>query len=115
MGEANISQIMKSIKGNSSCDINRIMNPFLEGEVPEPRLQEIYKGRRKKFFELKSKFRQKHPNPILSFTKFMWQKSFHDHVIRNEKDHETHLRYIEYNPLKHNMPEGWRFWGFRIN
>jgi len=29
-----------------------------------------------------------------------WQKSFYDHIIRNETDHQTIWEYIENNPLK---------------
>ena len=29
----------------------------------------------------------------------IWQKSFHDHIIRNREDYEEHLRYIYENPL----------------
>jgi hypothetical protein len=32
--------------------------------------------------------------------KFQWQKSFYDHVIRNEKSLENLRQYIIYNPLK---------------
>ena len=35
--------------------------------------------------------------------KSIWQKSFHDHIIRNRKDYEEHLRYIYENPLR------WRY------
>lgn len=108
--KANISEIMRSLKSNVSCDINRIMNPTLEGEVTAPRLQGIY-GNRMKFFDLKTQFHQKYSTPhTIPFPKFQWQRSFHDHVIRNEKDFENHMKYIEKNPLKHAMPEGWRWW-----
>lgn len=30
----------------------------------------------------------------------IWQRSFHDHIIRDESDYIEHLRYIEENPLK---------------
>lgn len=30
----------------------------------------------------------------------MWQRSYYDHVIRDEKDYLHHLEYIENNPLK---------------
>lgn len=30
----------------------------------------------------------------------MWQKSFHDHIIRDEKDYHDHCRYIDENPAK---------------
>ena len=32
--------------------------------------------------------------------KFRWQKSFHDHIIRNDKSLENLRQYIMYNPLK---------------
>ena len=30
----------------------------------------------------------------------IWQKSFHDHVIRNQRDYEMIWNYIEGNPMK---------------
>jgi REP element-mobilizing transposase RayT len=30
----------------------------------------------------------------------IWQKSFHDHIIRNREDYEEHLRYIYENPMR---------------
>ena len=30
----------------------------------------------------------------------VWQRSFHDHVIRNQKGYERIWQYIEYNPVK---------------
>ena len=30
----------------------------------------------------------------------IWQKLFFDHIIRNERDYEEHVRYIYENPLK---------------
>lgn len=110
--KANISEVMRSLKTSVSCDINRIMNPYLESEVPAPRFHKIYESRLR-FFELKKQFHQKYPHPSkVPFPKFKWLRSFHDHVIRNEKDFETHMRYIEYNPIKHKMPDNWRWWGF---
>ena len=34
------------------------------------------------------------------FEKKLWQKSFYDHIIRDENDYLTHWRYIEENPMK---------------
>ena len=31
----------------------------------------------------------------------IWQKSFHDHIIRNEQDYKEICRYIEENPLNY--------------
>ena len=30
----------------------------------------------------------------------IWQKSFHDHIIRNYEDYEEHLHYIYENPMR---------------
>ena len=48
------------------------------------------------------------PKLISSFKRFtnkkagvdLWQRSFYDHVIHDEKDYQTRLEYIENNPLK---------------
>lgn len=34
------------------------------------------------------------------FDKKIWQKSFYDHVIRNEEDYQSIWQYIDTNPLK---------------
>ena len=39
-----------------------------------------------------------------------WQRSFYDHLIRDERDFEQHLHYIHFNPVKHGLvarPEDW--------
>ena len=35
----------------------------------------------------------------------IWQKSFHDHIIRNRKDYEEHLQYIYENPIRWGCDE----------
>ena len=30
----------------------------------------------------------------------IWQRSFHDHIIRDEKDYDTRWQYIDENPKK---------------
>jgi len=40
----------------------------------------------------------------------LWQTSFHDHVIRDERDYHNHIWYIHNNPVKHGVaqkPEDW--------
>lgn len=32
--------------------------------------------------------------------KSIWQRSYHDHIIRGEKDYQKIWEYIETNPLK---------------
>jgi putative transposase len=33
----------------------------------------------------------------------VWQRRFYDHAIRDERDLETHVEYIHYNPVKHGL------------
>jgi putative transposase len=45
----------------------------------------------------------------------VWQKSFWDHIIRNEDDLQRHLDYIHYNPVRHGLvdrPELWPYSSF---
>ena len=39
------------------------------------------------------------------YRKTLWQRSFYDHIIRNEKDYIEHYTYIENNPVKWEMDE----------
>ena len=39
---------------------------------------------------------------LLGNTEFAWQRSFHDHVIRNEQSFEKISEYIHNNPLNWN-------------
>jgi len=55
----------------------------------------------------KSRFQIQYPNH--KFPKFKWQKSYYDHYIRNKKDFNRHLKYIENNPTKHNLPDDWPY------
>ncbi|MFI3312997.1 MAG: transposase [Eubacteriales bacterium] len=41
----------------------------------------------------------------------IWQKSFHDHVIRNEEDFQNIWAYIENNPRKYWLQKDERFAG----
>lgn len=38
----------------------------------------------------------------------IWQKSFHDHIIRNEKDYAKIWEYIDNNPLKWSLDRYYR-------
>jgi len=37
---------------------------------------------------------------LLGFLDFAWQRSFHDHIIRNEKSYTTIFNYVDRNPQK---------------
>lgn len=112
--EFDISQIMHSLKRNFSRDINRILFGFENmrktvGAVPQPRRREIngedvdlrLQERREEFCR---KYGGQH-----SFPKFQWQKSFHDHVIRGDRDFDNQSNYVIYNFLKHGLSEHWKY------
>ena len=35
----------------------------------------------------------------------IWQTRYYDHIIRDDKDYQNHLRYIDENPLKWHLDE----------
>ena len=37
---------------------------------------------------------------VLPFNKQLWQRSYYDHIIRNQQDYEEAWNYIDGNPLK---------------
>ena len=97
---------MQSIKKEFSRDINYI----IEGDIPECHLQgKQYSPRYKKQFPVvvlekyHRQFSRKYGNNQIQFPPFKWQKSFRDHIIRNEKDLHNHLLYIQDNHIKHEL------------
>jgi REP element-mobilizing transposase RayT len=101
----NISEIMRSLKTSVSCDINRTIFP--EGAVPAPRLRMIYQNKLN-IFDYQNQFLKKHPtqNPHPTFR---WQKSYYDHITRNDTDFGYHFEYIKWNPVKHKMSDDWPY------
>ena len=65
--------------------------------------------------DLRSKF-SKESRLEFQSAQFRWQKSFYDHVVRDEKDFLRHLEYICGNAVKHKLTstaEDWRWkWVF---
>lgn len=62
---------------------------------------------------LKSNFTREYKKRLgLSSSQSMkfWQKRFWDHVIRDDKDFESHLHYVHYNPVKHGLVKDPRDW-----
>ena len=43
-----------------------------------------------------------------SFDRQIWQRSFYDHVIRDQKDYDEIYRYIEENPIKWELDKLYR-------
>ena len=108
----------------------RVDSPHPEGEIRESRLQgvgvehrqqtvgdvenrlkggeyeqykEVIQEHQEKVKKLKQKYIQKYGHNQDIFPPFKWQKSFHDHVIRGDKDFQYHYEYIINNPEKHGL------------
>ena len=47
----------------------------------------------------------------------VWQKRFYEHTIRDEKDYQTKIQYINNNPLKHRLVQNihdWKYCSFNF-
>jgi len=109
--EFNISKVMKSLKENSSRNINKIIisslgreNGGYEGDTTSCRLHTPTM-----FETLKTEFLKKYGYNQSDVPKFKWQKSFYSHMIRSSKDFKNHYHYTIYNFLKHHLPENWQY------
>ena len=99
--KCNISEIIQNLKRTVSLHINQITQS--EGANIYSRLHWS-----SKLIDCQNQFHKNHPtkNP---HPRFQWQKSYHDHYIRNDSDFDYHWEYIEWNPEKHNMPNNWKY------
>lgn len=46
----------------------------------------------------------------------IWQRRYWEHTIRDDRDYASHMDYIHFNPVKHEVasdPAGWPFSSFR--
>jgi putative transposase len=43
----------------------------------------------------------------------VWQKDFHDHILRTEDDFANHLRYILQNPVHKGLTTSWQEYPFK--
>lgn len=114
---ANISAIMHNIKRNFSHNANVMMGVIHLEDMPlHIEGDDNYRRLRKNsppyyqqlpnwnvLEKLRRDFLVKYPHPILEFPMFKWQKSFHDHIIRSDKDYLRHVQYIRNNPFKHGI------------
>jgi putative transposase len=55
---------------------------------------------------IKAKFTKSMSRP----TSPVWQNRFWEHLIRDDRDLQTHLDYIHYNPVKHGLAESPKDW-----
>lgn len=42
----------------------------------------------------------------------IWQRRYWEHVIRDEQDHQCHMDYIHYNPVKHGHVQSAKDWPY---
>ncbi|MDD5342329.1 MAG: transposase [Patescibacteria group bacterium] len=89
-GKYNISKIMFTIKKQFSHEVNRLIgvNSRIATTVGE---QALVRLRR---FVITHK---------IYIRKFGWLKSYHDHIILNDKDFNRHVEYLRLNPIKHGL------------
>lgn len=111
--EFDISKIVHCLKRNFSRDTNKIILSN-EGEVPQPRrgglsTVAISDDMDRRLQIMNDAFIQKYGFPQYKIPPFKWQKSFHDHVIRNQQDFEDHMDYTIFNYRKHGLPENWKY------
>ncbi len=110
------SQVMQFLKRHSSRNINRILgnNSYdgslhaSEGDIGQYRFREVIY----KIDELVERFQKeflKEYGENHEIPPFKWQKSFHDHIIRNGTDLKKHYHYTVNNYQKHNLPDNWTF------
>lgn len=55
-------------------------------------------------------------NPAKRIQRNVWEKSFFDHLITDEKDFHKHLDYMHYNPVMHGYcksPKDWFYSSFK--
>ena len=138
---ADYSQIMHFIKrhtsrniniilGYNEIDLNKISDIHIEGDIEsdngnchpkQPIIGNCDDSHRRlrlrEFDEIVWKYREQYINKYgnnFTHPKFKWQKSFHDHIIRNENDLQNHWNYTMYNFLKHNLSENWKYTGLNF-
>ena len=114
-GEFGLSEIIQFLKRHVTRDINCLLLPN-EGALRESRLRnvkyekynDLIKQHDKQLIQYQTQFQTTNLNHNPTHT-FNWQKSYHDHFIRNKRDFNNHWEYIKYNPIKHNLPSDWKY------
>lgn len=133
-GVKHYSQFIAALKRNTARDINdliggrsfiRTLNATRSNDANH-RLQANYEITKQKHPHLTFQSYQRHFERLGNvqqrflrasrrdslMQKFRWQKSFRDHVIRDERDFRNHVNYILGNAVKHDLvdePEEWRW------
>jgi len=111
----NISEVMQFFKRHFSRNANIIMNDQIPvTDIGQCRLQINNENESiiglfdQKIMHLQSLFHKKHTIKF-DIPKLKWQKSFHDHVIRDEEDLVHHFNDTQFNFQKHDLPQNWKY------
>ncbi len=94
-----ISDVMKSLKKQFSHNANKILKYEKQNLSDEWKENEIVNKI--------NEFVKQNTNEInnIPLPKFQWQSSYHDHLIRDDRDLYFHLEYIRKQWIKHQLPE----------
>ena len=91
-------------------DSNRRLRNFQITKQKHPHLTlDKYKSHFDRLESIRRSF-EANKSPAIDFPHFRWQKSFRDHLIRDQRDFDNHIDYIYNNALKHglaNAPDLW--------
>ncbi len=106
-GKYNISRVIQFIKRHFSRNANLVING--EDDIGQCRLrggsyelsQQKLKHHDQRVKKYHQQFSRKYGRNQILFPSFKWQKSFRDHIIRDEKDLYNHLKYVQFNWIKH--------------
>ena len=110
--ESNLGKIIKYFKARSTLQIKQLLveeklvSP-LSPPATSPKTKPLQNGELK-FASTKTTMQLDHTQivstkDLIEKHNTIWQKSFHDHVIRNEKDLHTIREYIYNNPLQWDL------------
>ncbi|MBU1164990.1 transposase [Patescibacteria group bacterium] len=115
----NISKVMQFLKRHFTRNVNYIigynneLNPINEGDIGQCRLPKEEQDMIKEFImnvkDYREQFIKKYRFDKTLPPKFKWQKSYYDHIIRNEHDMVYYYDYTAYNFQKHNLPDDWQY------
>ncbi|MBI4977911.1 MAG: transposase [Spirochaetes bacterium] len=95
LGKPNYSEFMHNMKRVSSLHINYSMGMF---DFPEG--ADIYLRLRENRLTWQSRY-----NTRIDIPKFAWQKSYRDHLVRDDDDLIRHVEYIRNQWIKHDLQE----------
>ncbi len=101
------SEVMRSLKTNFSRNANHVIASCTskEGHIQQQRLTGPHYRLHKYIDMFKENHKKMNPYPP-----FRWQSSFHDHVIRDKRDLDIHLRYLQFQCVKHGLRENKWLW-----